>query len=378
MRRLLACAVLALSWVPAAHAGVTNPDISVIGQPSIRWTDDAGDPARRRPVFDVGETEVVFDAALNPYARGNFTISFADDQASVEEGTFTLLRGLPGGLVLKGGRYRVGFGKLNPAHPHQLPFAGRFGVVASYLPGAESFAETGLDVSWRVPVPGDVAVTASADVLQGDSFRIPRAASTAPNDPLVGDADNGDAQLEPRPAWAGRLAAFAPLGDRSGLEWGVSATGGTNNAAAASRTQVLGSDAKAKLWTSPAAYLLLQAEGLWLVRDDAGWDAAADRYVLARRHAAGFYAFGDFNWAQRYDVGLSVESFQDPAAGGGRRTAFGAFAGLALLEETTAFRLDAKRVLPARPVGASADPAAVHEVTLRVLFSMGPHKAHQF
>jgi len=378
MRRFLACAVPALLFAPAALAGVTNPDISVIGQPSLRWTDDTGDPARRRPGFDVGETEVVFDAALNPYARGNFTLSFADGQANVEEGTFTLVRGLPGGLVLKGGRYRVGFGKLNPAHPHQLPFAARFGAVASYLPGAESFAETGLDASWRVPLPGDVAVTASADVLQGDSFRIARPAGAAPNDPLAGDPDNGDAQLEPRPAWAGRLAAFAPLGDRSGLEWGVSATGGTNNAAAAARTEVLGTDVKAKLWTSPAAYLLLQAEGLWLTRDAAGWDGATGRYTLTRERAAGFYAFGDLHWARRYDVGLSVESFQDPAAGGGRRSAFGAFAGLALLEETTAFRLDARRVLPARPVGATADPAAVHELTLRVLFSMGPHKVHQF
>ena len=52
-----------------------NPDISVIGQPFMSWNDAAGDPTRKRPVFDVGETEFVFDAALNPYARGFFDVS---------------------------------------------------------------------------------------------------------------------------------------------------------------------------------------------------------------------------------------------------------------------------------------------------------------
>jgi hypothetical protein len=97
MRAVLLSSLL-LSCVPPSrvHAGVTNPDLSVIGQPSLRWTDAVGDPTRRRPVFDVGETEVVLDAALNPYARGNINLSFANGGVSVEEATFSLLRGLPG------------------------------------------------------------------------------------------------------------------------------------------------------------------------------------------------------------------------------------------------------------------------------------------
>jgi len=68
MRRFLSCAllVLALASPRATHAGVTNPDISVIGQTTLAWNDVAGDAAGKRPVFNVGETEFVFDAALNP------------------------------------------------------------------------------------------------------------------------------------------------------------------------------------------------------------------------------------------------------------------------------------------------------------------------
>lgn len=380
MRRRSVCAVpwLALALATAAPAAVTNPDISVIGQPAIRWTDEPGSTSRRRPVFDAGETEFVFDAALNPYARGWFTAAFADGEASIEEGWFSLQRGLPGGMALKGGRFRAGFGKTNAIHPHQLPFAERPGVLAAFLPGEESFNETGVELSWRLPLPGTWSVTASADVLQGDSFRIAREPGASPDDPLALDPENGDAKAEPRAAWLGRLAAFAPVGDRSGVELGITATEGTNNVAARARTRVVGGDAKAKLWTGPNAYLLLQGELLALDRDDAGWDDAARSYARAGVTAAGGFLFADFNWDRRYNIGASVERFEDPEAGGGRQSAFGVHAGLSLMEETTAFRLDWRRIQPARPAGAGSDPAAIQQLTLRAIFSMGPHKAHQF
>ena len=379
MRRLL----LALSLVPALlfagrAAAVVNPDISVIGQPFTTWTDDPESYSRNRFRFDAGETELFLDAALNPYAHGTVVVAFAPDEVGVEEGYFSLLRGLPGDIALKAGKYRVGFGRLNPAHPHTYPFAERPGVLAAYLPGEESFNETGLDVSWRAPLPGTVSVTLSGDVLQGDSFRIPRMPTQSPNDPLATAPENGDGILEPRAAWVGRLAAFLPAGDRSGVEVGISGTGGTNNVAAGARTRVLGADAKAKFWTAANAYLLLQGEFLRLERDETDWNGPAGRYVLSTRRANGGYLFADWNWAQRYNVGAAFESFADPASANEQETAFGLFAGLALMEETTAFRLDWRRIQPARPIGATADPETVQQLTLRAIFSMGPHKAHQF
>ncbi len=379
MRRLALAAVFALVLAPAtvASAGVTNPDISVIGQPLVRWTDDATSYSRDRFAFDAGETEIVFDAALNPYARGFFALSFASGETAVEEGYFSLNRGLPGDIALKGGKYRVGFGRLNAAHPHTYPFAERFGVLA-YLPGEESFDETGLDASWRVPLPGTISVTASADVLQGDSFRVPRAPTQAPNDPLALAPENGDGALEPRAAWVGRLSAFVPAGDRSGVELGFSATEGTRNVAAKARQRVLGGDAKAKLWTGANAYLLLQGEILHLRRDDAGWDGPGGRYTIDTARDTGGYLFADYNWAWRYNAGASFEAFADPANQDGMQRAIGLFAGLSLMEESTAFRLDWRRIQPARPLGATSDPDAIQQLTLRAIFSMGPHKAHQF
>ncbi|MFN8549259.1 MAG: hypothetical protein U0527_15115 [Candidatus Eisenbacteria bacterium] len=45
-------------------------------------------------------------------------------------------------------------------------------------------------------------------------------------------------------------------------------------------------------------------------------------------------------------------------------------AGFALMEETTAFRLDWNRFSP-------PESAAINALTLRIIYSMGPHKAHQ-
>ena len=68
---------------------------------------------------------------------------------------------------------------------------------------------------------------------------------------------------------------------------------------------MLGGDVKAKLWTSENAYLLLQGEYLHLDRDDAGWDPSAVAYTNTGNTDDGGYAFADFNWKQRYNVGAS-------------------------------------------------------------------------
>ena len=374
----LAALTLAGSFALPASAGVVNPDISVIGQPFMRWTDDFADPSRRRVTLDVGEIETVFDADLNPYARGSVTLAIGAEGLELEEGFLVISRGLPANLALKGGKYRAGFGRVNPAHPHTYAFGERFRVLAAYLPGEESLNETGVQLSTLVPLAGDGALTASADWLSGTTYRVARESGGAANDPLATDPDNGDLQEEPRPAGLGRVSAFLPIGAQSGLDLGVSGTEGTNNAAAGTRTRVLGGDAKAKLWTGPRAYLVLQGEWLALRREDAAWDETAAAYAGTTVESTGGYVFADYNFDTRYNLGASYERYQQAVADGPTDQAFRMFAGLALLEETTAFRFDWEHLRRGREAGAPSDPEAVNTLTLRVIWSMGPHKAHQF
>jgi len=355
-------------FAAAGNAGIVNPDISVIGQPFASLTSDRLVAGRNRLRLDVGETEFVFDAALNPYARGKFILALSSEGFELEEGFFSLVRGLPLDFALVGGRYRVGFGRLNLVHPHALAFAERFDVLAAYLPGEESLAETGVSLSRLVPLPGEFSLQISADWLQGDSFRIAREPSSHPDDPITRGGD--DAAGEARPAFATRISGFGMVGERSGIEVGVSALGGTNNVSAGTRTRVYGADAKAKLWTSSRAHLVVQAEALFLDREDAAWDPVSG-FRSTRITPAGGYAFADYNWAARYNIGAAYEGFQRPSAGEEWDQSIGAFAGYSLLEETTAVRLDWRRILP--DAGDDFD-----RFTLRVIYSMGPHKVHVF
>lgn len=357
-----------LSGASPAAAGITNPDISVVGQPFVRGTDAAGDASGGHITLDPGETELVFDSYLNPYAKGFFTLALGEEGLELEEGFFSIVRGLPAGLGLKGGKYRVGFGKLNPLHPHVLPFAERFGVVSAYLPGEESLNETGVSLSERIPVHGDFSLNATLDWMQGDSFRVEREASGDAGDPL-NDA-GGDLASHSRPAFAGRVSGFAMTGEQSAIEFGVSAARGTNNVGARSSTTIVGGDVKAKLWNSPRSYVVIQSEVFRLDREEASWSPESG-YATSKVTPAGGYVYADYNFATRYNAGASYERFQEPTPDEEWADAFGVFAGFSLLEETTAFRGDWVRSAP-------AEGDAVNTFTLRVIYSMGPHKAHQF
>jgi hypothetical protein len=140
----------------------------------------------------------------------------------------------------------------------------------------------------------------------------------------------------------------------------------------------LGADAKLKLWTSDNAYLLLQGEALHLKREDAGWDPATLSYTKTEVTPTGGYAYADYNFRIRYNLGVGFERFQDATPDKTWNTAFKAFVGYSLLEETTAFRLDWDHFSPGTPTGFPEAPPDVNTVTMRVIFSMGPHKAHQF
>jgi hypothetical protein len=366
---LLPLVLLILALVPGvSRAGVTNPQISIIGQPFAHWTDDPSNPDRGRLTLDPGETEIVYDDYLNPYARGYFTLALGPDEAGVEEAFFTLFRGLPLEIALKGGKYHVPFGRLNPDHPHTYPFSEGMEVLGTYLPGEESFNETGIDLSRRIPVAGDFSINLQLNWLQGNSMRLEREASDASDDPLNEGGDD-DAELT-RPTILGRVSGFTMVGERSALEFGITAAQGTNNVAAGTRSTLLGADIKAKLWRSERAYLLIQAEGIRLDREEVGWEPGIG-YTSTSVDPVGGYLFADYNFDRRYNVGASYERFQEPVADKPWSQAFGAFAGLALMEETTVFRLDWKRFVP-------DEEDAFNALTLRVIYSLGPHKAHQF
>jgi hypothetical protein len=346
------CAVLALTALCSyVWAGVTNPDISVIGQMRTFITDDLADSNRNRAQISFDESEVVADAALNPYAHGTFVFSIADRSIEVEEGFLQIVRGLPNGLAFKAGKYRVGFGRLNPTHPHAYPFINRPRVLAAYLPGDESYNDIGGQLSYRLPLPGDLSSTLATDVLQGGTFHPGESVS--------------------RPAWVARWANFFTLKDPSSMEIGISATEGTNDVLHATHTLIYGVDAKAKLWFSALNALILQGEFLALDREQASVDTITGAVSKSHIRPMGGYIFADYLWHKRYEGGVTYERFQRAQPDKPWDQAVGLFAGFSLMEETTLFRLNWNRYFP------GGGPAS-NLYTMEIVWSMGPHKAHQF
>ena len=100
----------------SAFAKVFNPDISVIGN----MLGAAGhNPVEDGPALEMSEAEASFQAIVDPYAKADFFIAVGPDGAELEEG-FITFNTLPGHFLLKAGKLRANFGKVNTQHSHTL------------------------------------------------------------------------------------------------------------------------------------------------------------------------------------------------------------------------------------------------------------------
>lgn len=128
-----------------------NPDIGVIGDFQSSYI------SRGKKNFDMylNETEISLQAVVDPYIRADFFLTFGRDPAtgkygaSVEEGYLTTLS-LPAKLQLKVGKFREAVGRINPTHPHALPFIDLPNAYVNLF-GEEGLNDEGASISWLLP-----------------------------------------------------------------------------------------------------------------------------------------------------------------------------------------------------------------------------------
>lgn len=345
-----ATALIIASLLSYACGGVTNPDISAIGQVIGKYTNDTSSAFPKKPTLELGEVELMLDAALNPYLTGAFVLSLGTKSIEIEEAYASVIRGLPLNLGLKAGKYRLGFGRLNPAHPHAYPFISTPHVmdpgIAKLLPGDESFNDVAVQASTLIPVVGSWAISISGDLLQGDSFH-----------PDTVTANFGG---------LGRIVNSFVIADMVPSEIGFSLTQGTNDPRQGTKTLVAGADVKTKLALSPVVNAIVQGELLYKNaghRDSLG--------IFSTENRMGFYAFTDFRFQAHYNAGILYEQYQSPNNAAQTDRGIKPFVGFAVLEESTLVRLAYEYFMPQSEKASST-------VELQFLFSMGPHKAHLF
>jgi hypothetical protein len=124
-----------------------NPEISVTGDVTARFSDNGQNPDFNRTNFD--GFEIAFQHPLDPFSLAKFFVAFEDGEFDLEEGYLTW-ESLPGNLGLKVGRFHANFGKLNRSHKHALPWADR-DLPTQTLFGDEGLIGEGLSLSWLPP-----------------------------------------------------------------------------------------------------------------------------------------------------------------------------------------------------------------------------------
>ena len=128
-----------------ATSKALNPDIGVIGNFIAASGDSQGgsETVAPFPFLTLQESEASFQAIIDPYARADFFLAIGEEGIEVEEGYVTFPT-LPGGLLVKAGKMRANFGRLNAFHNHTLPWVDRPLVMFNLLGGATDDPDTGI------------------------------------------------------------------------------------------------------------------------------------------------------------------------------------------------------------------------------------------
>lgn len=274
-------------------AKIFNPDIGFIGNMIAAGGNSASSPSiAPQPSFTLQESEASFQSIVDPYARADFFLAFGEEGVEVEEGYITL-NTLPAGLLLKGGKMRATFGRLNAFHNHTLPWVDRPIVMFNLLGGSTSDPDTGIkDAGFslsRLFAAGPVALEATGEVFRGDSGTIFKANKRSDISAI------------------GHLRSYYDITEAANFEGGVSYARGKNPLGSDFRTQLYGVDLTYR-WRplQRAIYesLALRSELIWSHRQQPTGTARAfgmyesAEYQFARRWSAG----ARYDWSERADT----------------------------------------------------------------------------
>jgi hypothetical protein len=264
----------------AGASKVFNPDMAVIGDFLGAAGKNAVNPS---PSLEMHESEASFQAIVDPYARGDFFISFGEEGVELEEGYITFTA-LPGALLGKVGKMRSAFGKVNGLHNHVLPWTDRPLVINNLVGGEEGIGGAGLSLAGLIPA-GAVFLEATGQVYRGDSGELFHA------------SERGDL------AYVGHLRAYRDLGDSNNIDLGASYSRGHNASGVVDgvdvgrfTTGLFGLDATYR-WRPLRRSIYHSFVG----RTE--WIRSRRDQPLGRQDATGWYASGDYQFARRWFVG---------------------------------------------------------------------------
>jgi len=335
----------------SASSKVFNPDIGMIGNflGALGKSRGGSDALAPTPVMTLQESEASFQAIVDPYARADFFLALGEEGIEVEEG-YVSFPTLPGGLLLKAGKMRANFGRLNAFHNHTLPWIDRPLVMYNLLGGNAGDPDTGIkdagfSVSRLLPA-GKLFLEATGELFRGDSGTLYKSN-----------------RREDFSAVA-HLRSYVDLTDQTNLEVAGSYSRGHNDLGSEFLTQLYGTDVtlrwrplRRSIYTSLAA----RTELIWSRRDD----------VTETQRAFGFYGSLDYQFKRRWFVGARYDQSE--------RARDAAVLDRGQSAVLTYWPSEFSQVRGQyRRLRFGDDGQVANELLFQVLFTIGAHGAHPF
>ncbi len=337
-----------------------NPDISAIGEISV-FTHNDEERINEKDKFNLTRPglELNIGGYLNPYARADAVIAWeGEENAVVEEYYATILRGLPLNMNLRAGKYRLEYGRLNPVHPHAYSFVDLPMVHEAF------FSEEGLN---------DVAIRTAFLLPTGNAYTELTGAITKGNALLEENALDGNDTTHLNPGAFGRLTTSMAVSETAELALGTSVVNSVYELEPRQlRTTIIGADAKYKNVRSRYSTLLFESEFLYRSQEQ----DSADNVT-----SYGGYAYVDYKFHKVYNIGgmfdytllksIEIDTLGTPSEITSNTWRVALFVGFAPIEETSLIRLAGHWTKP-------EDVDGIWELALQFVFSLGPHKPHNF
>jgi hypothetical protein len=334
-----------LGGAGGSAAKALNPDMSMIGD----FIGAAGhNPFNPSPSFEMHESELGVQAIIDPYARGDFFLSFGEEGVNLEEGYITLTA-LPAGFVAKVGKFRGAFGKVNTMHNHVLPWVDRPLVNNNLVAGEDGLDDAGVSVQRILPAPKGIFLEATGQIFRGDSGD--------QQHPLYQASTKSDVSA------LGHLRAFKDITESTNLDLGASYSQGHNSVGANFLTRLYGIDATVRwkpLRRSIYHSFVGRGEFIWSQRQQLPFE----------QRAFGFYTSGDYQLGRRWFVGGRFD--RSGEAENASRIDKGVSAVLTYWPSEFS-QIRGQYRFTRYPGNIDA-----HELFMQVQFSLGAHGAHPF
>ncbi|KAA3634614.1 MAG: hypothetical protein DWP97_06650 [Calditrichaeota bacterium] len=388
--------------------GLTQPNISVIGD--FRsftgdYKDDEGNDLLKSNNWNsqLNSLELAFNGNLNPYTRADIYIANHGEGFETEEAYVTFLRGLPFKMQLKAGQYLVDFGRLNTVHPHAYSFLDR-PLSHRVFFGYDGFKDKGIQASFLLPT--SFYSKLSLNLLAGDLFE-PHSHGHEEEEVIIDTAmmeeEHGHSERGTKnPIFSSRLSFFFPIGESGNVDFGLSGLYGVYQRHEEEnldlKAQMGAIDMKFKHKPSDYSALTLQSEMIFAKHDiedevteevtdisTSGFWASID-YQFRKQYNIGFkydYAPGIFDYTEEVDYGF-IPHEEENMTGYAKfdesnfTQSFTLFAGYMIMEETTLIRAAYTKTMYDISESLGIDRSDHYTFALQVVWSLGPHKPHDF